>query len=559
MEIPPLMAELYKKAKELIEKSSDIKIYTHIDCDGICSGAILSTILDRLGKPHEINFVNLDVLDNIELKHELTIFSDLGSGQLIDTKATAENSILILDHHPPLRDLDYRKDKDYTYLEINPIHHGIDGSYFVCGGGLCYFLAKEFEYTDLSWIGVLSAIGDMQNTHTGHFEGLNDIIQTDSVEEGYLDLTRSDLNIYGRESRQLFIALSYFSDVKLPITNNPNNAKLLLDNLGIDSTLKEVSPEEQEVLEKIGIICEAGKSFTFNRHDRRILREELKSIEDNMTKEYYSLSPDERETAFIDISKLLPSYLNKEEFELLKEIKEEKIQRKTLSDLTNEDKGKLYNALYKMIKKEIPKKYHKHINKVLIGDSYTFLLEENGFLRDGSEFSTAMNACGRNHEEKIAMEVLKGNRDWALAELMDISKTHRMNLSKAITKVTEDDKIIEIENIQYFDGTGIKPEIVGTVTGMILGYCNWKKPIIGFTEVEDSDDLKVSLRCSRFLTYADDEGEGIHFGNIIREVSREVGGTGGGHAMACGAYIPLDKKDEFIQKFNISLNQKISI
>lgn len=38
-------------------------------------------------------------------------------------------------------------------------------------------LAREFGYRDLSWIGVLSAIGDMQNTKTGHFEGLNRIIQ----------------------------------------------------------------------------------------------------------------------------------------------------------------------------------------------------------------------------------------------------------------------------------------------------------------------------------------------------------------------------------------------
>ena len=532
MEIPPLMAEQYKQAKELIEKSSDIKIYSHIDCDGICSGAILSTILDRLNKPHEIDFVNLDVLDNIELNHELTIFSDLGSGQLIDTKATADNNILILDHHPPLRDLDYRDGREYTYLEINPNHHGIDGSFYVCGGGLCYFLAKEFGYTDLSWIGVLSSIGDMQNTRTGEFEGLNKIIQNDAVEEGYLDLIKGDLNIYGRNSRELFIALSYFSDVKLPITNNQNESKALLDELGIDSTLKRVTPEEQDILEKIGILCEAGKDYTLTREDRAILNKELESIENAQT---------------------LPIYMSKDEFLVLFQI-QKRIKRKRLSDLTTEEKGRLYNALNRMIINEVPKRYYKHISKILIGDSYTFLMEDYGFLRDGSEFSTAMNACGRNHEEKIAMEVLKGNRDWALDELEVISRKHRYNLATSMEKVTADDRIVELENLQYFDGTGIKPEIVGTITGMILGYCNWRKPIIGFTQIEDTDGLKVSLRCSRFLTY-----DGVHFGNIIREVSREVGGSGGGHAMACGAYIPLDKKEEFIQKFNISLSENISI
>jgi len=65
MEIPTLMSEQYRQARELIENSSSIKVYSHIDCDGICSGAILSTILDRQKKPHDIDFVNLDVLDDI--------------------------------------------------------------------------------------------------------------------------------------------------------------------------------------------------------------------------------------------------------------------------------------------------------------------------------------------------------------------------------------------------------------------------------------------------------------------------------------------------------------
>ena len=42
--------------------------------------------------------------------------------------------------------------------------YGIDGSYYICGGGLCYFLAKTFGLKDLSWIGVLSAIEEICKT-----------------------------------------------------------------------------------------------------------------------------------------------------------------------------------------------------------------------------------------------------------------------------------------------------------------------------------------------------------------------------------------------------------
>ena len=75
---------------------------------------------------------------------------------------------------------------------------------------------------------------------------------------------------------------------------------------------------------------------------------------------------------------------------------------------------------------------------------------------------------------------------------------------------------------------------------------------MGFTQTDDGG-LKISLRCSRLLSY-----DGIHFGNIIREISSKVGGTGGGHAMACGAYIPFNKKREFIELFNNKLNNKLT-
>jgi RecJ-like exonuclease len=306
----------------------------------------------------------------------------------------------------------------------------------------------------------------MQNTKSGHFEGLNEIIQQDAIDGGYLKVMENDLNIYGRNTRPLFVALSYFNDVKLPITNNTTETMAILEELGID----------------------------------------------------------------------------------------EKNNRKTLNELTMEDKAKLYQRLSGMIAKAVPGRYVKYISQLLIGDSYTFLKEDShSFLRDASEFSTAMNACGRNHEEKIAMEVLKGDRIIALEELEVISRDHRRNLAQAIEKVAsdEDSNIIELENLQYFDGTGIKPEIVGTITGMILGHCNWQKPVIGFTQT-DNEGIKVSLRCSRLLSY-----DGIHFGNIMRKIAGNVGGTGGGHSMACGAYIPIDKKCEFLEQFNDELNGKL--
>ena len=107
-----------------------------------------------------------------------------------------------------------------------------------------------------------------------------------------------------------------------------------------------------------------------------------------------------------------------------------------------------------------------------------------------------------------------------------------------------------LENIQYFDGSGIKPSVVGTIAGMLLSNYDWQKPIVGYTHIDsDEPGYKVSLRCSKLLGY-----EGIHFGNIVRDISEKCGGSGGGHSVACGAYIPEENMGKFINLLNNSVN-----
>lgn len=185
------------KAHELVKNSEDIKILTHIDCDGISAGAILSSTLDRLGVDHEVEFISLDMIPGLKSENELTIFSDLGSGQNLDHFTTSNSKVLILDHHPPLRKMGSTWKGEF--IEINPYYFDIDGSSQVSGGGLSYLLAKKFGFEDLSWIGVLSAVGDMQNSLTGRLEGLNTYILKDGVQRG-LVRTFNDLAIYGRQT-----------------------------------------------------------------------------------------------------------------------------------------------------------------------------------------------------------------------------------------------------------------------------------------------------------------------------------------------------------------------
>ena len=333
---------------------------------------------------------------------------------------------------------------------------------------MSYLLAREFGNLDLSWMGVLSGVGDMQNSLSGKLEGLNRMILQESINEGYVESIK-DISIYGRQTRPLFVALSYFGDVNLPITNNKTEAILLLNKLGIEK--------------------KNGKNH------------------------------------------------------------------RSLCDLTPEEKGKLFSELVRMLSKEVPAKYIKHVPKLVSAESYDFLNEEKYTpLRDASEFSTAVNACSRNKRADVALKILKGNRTTAMDEMEILSKEHRRYLAQKIEFIENEDMIVPMENLQYFEGNGIKSEVIGTIAGMILSYGDWKKPIIGFTQISDENSgIKVSLRCSRLLAY-----DGIHFGHIIRKVAEKVGGSGGGHSVACGAYIPSESKEEFLNIFNSSLKNKLS-
>lgn len=455
----------FKKAHELIKKSEDIKIYTHIDCDGVTAGAILSSMLDKLDKDHNIEFISLDMIDDLEVENELTIFSDLGSGQDIERLSTSNSSTLILDHHPPIRRIDHSMRGEF--IELNPHFHGIDGSYEVSGGGMSYLLARTFGFHDLSWMGVLSAVGDMQNSFSGKMLGLNNGILNESIKKDLVE-SQNDLAIYGRQTRPIFVALSYFGDVKLPITNNKTECLMLLNKLDIPS-----------------------------KNGRK---------------------------------------------------------HRPLCDLTIDEKSRLFSELVRMLSLEVPSKYVRYVPKLISGDSYEFLTEKKySPLRDASEFSTAVNACGRHKHHKVALKVLKGDRGASLDEMEHLALEHRRYLAQKMEWIRGDDRIVEMNNVQYFNGSEIKSEVIGTIAGMILSYGDWRKPIIGFTPIGDGKDgIKVSLRCSRLLAY-----DGIHFGNMIRQIAKKVGGTGGGHSVACGAYIPEGSADKFLTLFDENLKGKI--
>lgn len=211
--------------------------------------------------------------------------------------------------------------------------------------------------------------------------------------------------------------------------------------------------------------------------------------------------------------------------------------------LTEDEKRKIMSELGKKL---LNRGYPPHYVKNLIGEVYTFPDEQIGrMVHSAKEFSTLLNSCGRYEKGDIGLQVASGDRGEYYDKAKQLLKGHQQVLVDCMNYVGEDG-VIERDHLQYFHGRDKIPDtVLGTVAGMILGSGDVDRsmPMIAFTESSDEDGLKVSSRGTKRLVR-----NGLDLSKTMSHVSEELGGEGGGHDIAAGAFIPEGKEEEFLDK-----------
>ena len=221
-----------KRAKEIgdiIKKSKQIHIVSHIDADGLTAGSIAYKTLERLGKDFSIEFVKQldeDVIKNIKDKnHELVWFTDLGS-------SISENYIdinkIITDHHEC-------PDNSNKSFHLNPHLFNIDGGFEISGAGTTYLVSRAInkENMDLSALAIVGACGDIQDRKYGKLMGLNRNILMNGKKLEVIN-SKIDIRYFGRETRPVYKLLQYANDPVIPgITGRESSCITFLQELGI--------------------------------------------------------------------------------------------------------------------------------------------------------------------------------------------------------------------------------------------------------------------------------------------------------------------------------------
>ena len=216
------------------------------------------------------------------------------------------------------------------------------------------------------------------------------------------------------------------------------------------------------------------------------------------------------------------------------------------AELNEEEKRQVIEAITKFTSE----KNSTEIASELIGYTYTFPREDKlSFLRDGREFSTMLNSCGRINRSGVGMAVCMGDRNKILREAETILTDYRKMIKEYMNILSNERwRISESETCVMVNGEDIVPEtMTGTISSLIAGSPkNIGKIIILRTKGEENT-IKFSSRKS-FSCKSD-----INLSELMRKGAEKFNGIGGGHNAAAGAKITKDKLDEFLNYLEVNV------
>ncbi|KAF5029629.1 DHHA1 domain protein [anaerobic digester metagenome] len=198
---------------------------------------------------------------------------------------------------------------------------------------------------------------------------------------------------------------------------------------------------------------------------------------------------------------------------------------------------------------------HGRETERLLAETYIFPDEpERTPLRNASEYATLLNACGRWAKPKVGSSICRGERGEAYRDAEHMLAHHRTVIRDLLQYIL-DTGVTELSHLQYIHtGDRFPDTIVGIGAGMALSKLNWKKPIMVLSAMVDEPEVtKVSMRTNEWAL-----GRGVDLQEALVEASAEVGGAGGGHRIAAGAFIPYDTEEEFVDSVNRILKRQFA-
>ena len=216
------------------------------------------------------------------------------------------------------------------------------------------------------------------------------------------------------------------------------------------------------------------------------------------------------------------------------------------AELDDEEKKLVIEAITKFSSD----KNTSEIMAELIGYTYTFPKEDKrSFLRDGREYSTMLNSCGRINRSGVGMAICMGDRNQVLTEGEGILTDYRKKIKEYMNILSNERwRISENENCIMVNGEDIVPEtMTGTISSLIAGSPKNVGKIVILRTRGEANTIKFSSRKSFGCKSK------INLSELMRTGAEKFDGIGGGHNAAAGAKITKDKLDEFLKYLELNV------
>lgn len=213
----------------------------------------------------------------------------------------------------------------------------------------------------------------------------------------------------------------------------------------------------------------------------------------------------------------------------------------TLDDLEPEEENNLKEGIIENVENEIT----EYFRRSLWGDIYVSELDRITGPKNLHEFVTILDACEKSGQIGIGFSAMMGD-DESGQKALEILREYQENMIETMNWITSGEEMIKTTTqMRYIDFEDeLRSKMVGEVLSVAIesGLVQTDLPIFGLAR-SDEDTLKVSARATP--EYAE---SGADLGEVMNEVSQQLGGSGGGHNVAAAARLPLERKDEFLTK-----------
>lgn len=201
-----------------------------------------------------------------------------------------------------------------------------------------------------------------------------------------------------------------------------------------------------------------------------------------------------------------------------------------IEDLADEKKRQLQSfLLFKLIKNGC----QKNILDTIIRERYRSDMLQCELER----FADLLDACGKGGNRSLGLAVCLNDKK-AFKEAVELEKEYKQRILDELLRF-EKNGFQEKKSFRYFysNDSSLGGVVGSTASNFILGR---EKPLISL--VHKNDELHVSCRGNQYLV-----DKGLDLGFAMREAATRLDGNGGGHKIAAGATINIEKEEEFLE------------